>query len=179
MSQARHDLLPSWVPALILFEDYCGNWDLYIENIYKRYLGDFVERRSFFQGKQIFVRFKPSYQLKGATFWHLVSEGATESERLPDLRRCERIGWPRAIIENSLSESEVAIWETTRPWKGQLQKRINLAFTDFSYLVVLGMRNKGRIDLVTAYPIDRKHEREKKMKECENYIRIKKEGAAV
>src|SRR4030066_170192 len=37
---------------------------------------------------------------KEATFWHLISEGKSEKDRLPDLRRCERIRWPRPIIEH-------------------------------------------------------------------------------
>jgi hypothetical protein len=179
MNQVIHDLLPSWIPALILFEDHRGYWNLYIEAIYKRYLQDFVERKTFFQRVPIFVRFEPSYQLKGATFWHLISEGEAESDRLPDLRRCERIGWPRSIIENSFYESEVAIWESTRPWKGQQQKRFNLVLKDFSYLVVLAIRSKDRMDLITAFPIERTHEREKKRKEYENFLRTKKEGAAI
>lgn len=179
MGQIISDLLPQWIPSLILLEDHHGNWDLYINAVYKTYCRDFIEHRIYFQKIPIFVRFEPSYQLKGATFWHLVSEGDEESNRLPDLRRCERIGWPRAIIENSSSESEVVIWETTRPWKGQQQKRINLSFKNFSYLVVLAIRDKNRMDLITAYPIDRIHSREKKRKEYESFLLQKKEGAAV
>jgi hypothetical protein len=29
----------------------------------------------------------------------MIQEGRTEDERTPDLRRCERIRWPRPIIE--------------------------------------------------------------------------------
>jgi hypothetical protein len=176
MSQVSPDLLPSWLPKLILFEDHRGRWDLYIESIYNRYLQDFVERKVYFRSTHVFVRFEPSYELKGATFWHIISEGKEESERQPNIRRCERIGWPRAIIENP--SSDVKIYETIRSWKGQQQKRINFILNDFSYLVVLAINGK-RIDLVTAYPIERSHEREKKRREYENYLQMKKGGAAV
>lgn len=176
MNPSIHDLIPHWIPALVLLENYQGNWHSYIDAVYRYYCRDFVEHKPCFQKVPIFVRYEPSYQLKGATFWHLVSEGNEESERLPDIRRCERICWPRAVIEHSFSD--IRIWETTRPWKNQQQKRINLALDDFSYLVVLGARAQG-LDLVTAYPIDRTHTREKKRKEYETFSRQKKEGAAV
>jgi len=43
---------------------------------------------------------------------------------------------------------------------------------------VVGESSKG-LDLVTAYPIERSHMREKKKKEFEAFSRKRKEGAAV
>jgi len=176
MNQITHDRIPYWLPALVLLENHRGSWDSYIDTIYSFYLQDFVIHRPYLNTIPVYVRYEPSHQLKGATFWHLVSEGAEESERLPDLRRCERIRWPRALIEHSLSD--VKIWESTRPWKNQQQTRINIALSDFSYLVVLAVKAKG-LNLVTAFPIDRTHMREKKRKEYESFSKQKKEGAAV
>lgn len=168
--------IPSWLPPLILFENHKG-WKTYIDAVYKVFYYDFVQSRPFFAKLPIYVRQHPSYDNKGATFWHLISEGTEESERTPDLRRCERISWPKAIIEN-LNENEVKIWETTRTWKGQQQRRINFSNENFSYLVVIASKPKG-FDLVTAYGIESTHRREKLKKEFDLFSSQKKEGSAV
>ena len=36
---------------------------------------------------------------KPGTFWHIVSSGENEEERLPDLRRYERVAWPAHILD--------------------------------------------------------------------------------
>ena len=166
-----------WLPDLILLESYKGNWSAYVSAVYGYFCHDFVESRPSFQRVPVHVRFHPSYEQKGATFWHLVSEGKQESERVPDLRRCERIRWPRAIIEHE-GMVEVKIWETTRPWKGQKQRRVNFALNNFSYLVVIAETRNG-FDLVTAYPLDKSHRRGKLRKEFEASFALKKEGSAV
>ena len=43
----------------------------------------------------------------------LVQEGKVEDDRTPDLRRCERIRWPRPIIEHE-SEDSILVWENER-----------------------------------------------------------------
>src|ERR1700734_3268653 len=104
-----NDDITACLPSLILLEDYKGIWDLYINVVYKQFHKDFVESKPYFQRRPIFVRYHPSYDGKGVTFWHLVSEGDQESERIPDLRRCERICWPRSIIE-SKEFMNVKVW---------------------------------------------------------------------
>ena len=88
------------------------------------------------------------------------------------LRRCERICWPRPMIEN-VNSMEVKIWETTRPWKNQKQRRINFALDNFSYIVVIAETRKG-FDLVTAYHLEKSHRREKLRKEFESFSGQKK-----
>ncbi|OGN55215.1 MAG: hypothetical protein A3D96_04660 [Chlamydiae bacterium RIFCSPHIGHO2_12_FULL_44_59] len=171
------DETPSWLPDLILFENYKGNWNAYINAVYQCFHKDFVESKPSFQKVPVFARYHPPYEEKGATFWHLVSEGSQESERIPDLRRCERIHWPRPMIEN-VNPEEVKIWETIRPWKNQKQRRVNFALNNFSYIVVIAETRKG-FDLVTAYHLEKPHRREKLRKEFEAFLRQKKEGSAV
>lgn len=167
-----NDLSPSWLPALIFFEQYKGNWEAYIHAVYLFFHKDFVDSRPFFERLPIFVRYHPAHQEKGATFWHLVSEGEKEEERTPSIRRCERIRWPRPLIEN-INDKEVKVWETIRPWKNQQQRRINFALEDFSYIVVIA-ENKRGFDLVTAYDVERISRREKLKREYEQFVHQKK-----
>jgi hypothetical protein len=132
---------------------------------------------TFFQNVPVYVRYHPAYEEKGVTFWHIVSEGAEETKRIPDLRRCERIRWPRQLIEKA-DYIDVKVWETTRPWKSQKQRRINFALSNFSYIVVIAETRIG-FDLVTAYHLEKAHRREKLRKEFESFSGQKKEGSAV
>ncbi|MBB63461.1 MAG: hypothetical protein CMO81_00165 [Waddliaceae bacterium] len=170
------DDTPDWLPPLILFTDYRGQWNDYIDAVYDAYCKDFMRCRPQFRGETVHSRYHPAHGNKGATFWHLVSEGKVEEERIPDLRRCERIRWPRPIIENS-ELTDVKVWEGYRPWRGQLQTRVNFSLFNFSYLVVIAKNSRG-YDLLTAYWIEQEHRRRKLKREYEDFWRQKKEGSA-
>jgi hypothetical protein len=88
-----------------------------------------------------------------ATFQHLVSKGREESKRMPDLRRCERIRWPRAIID-ALGTHCVVAWANER--RGD--RRVVIALPDFTYAVILADRG-DHIMLWTAYVVDEAYRR--------------------
>lgn len=171
------DEVPYWLPDLILLETFNGKWNDYIDALYHQFYNDFVKDRPLYDNLPVFVRNQPTHEKKGATFWHLISEGSEESERLPDIRRCERISWPRALIEGG-DIKEIKIWESFRPWKGQKQRRVMFSLKNFSYIVVLGETSKG-YTLITAYPVEKSHQREKLKKEFEAISLQKKEGSAL
>ncbi len=157
---------PKWLPNLVFFEKYNCDWKQYIEVIYKIFRQDFVESYNYFDGKRVSIKRKPFEQEKEATFWHLISEDSgksgNEDERTPDFRRCERIGWPKPIMENS-DDPQIKFWKNIR--KGE--KNIILWFND-EYLVVLS----ERLDYLlfkTAYPIEYDYRKRKLQKEYENY----------
>jgi hypothetical protein len=87
----------------------------------------------------------PLHQGKEATFWHFITKGEEEAERIPDLRRCERIKWPKPIIENN-GDMIIKTWENVRNG----EKRILLFIEEENYLVVLAGRN-GYLLPWTAY----------------------------
>jgi len=157
--------LYDWLPPLVLFRDYGGNWKRYVEVLYEYFERDFVNDRPSFRGTRLALKRHPMEQGKEATFWHLISEGKTEDERLPDLRRCERIRWPRPIIEHA-DDSVIKVWENER----KREKRICIWFEDVEYLVILAVR-KGYILLWTAYPVTRSHRKKKLQKEYDAYIK--------
>ena len=148
-----------WLPALVLFESYGGNWDEYVEAIYQYFRRDFLETKPSFESKRVGLKRHPVEQGKEATFWHLISEGESESGRVPDIRRCERIRWPRPMIE-AVTGGRVRCWRNQR----NKDARVVIALDDFSYLVVLA--DRGRYVLLwTAYSVEREHMRRKLRKE--------------
>jgi hypothetical protein len=94
----------------------------------------------------------------------MIQEGNIEEERVPDFRRCERIRWPRFLIDQALN-SELRSWRQTR--KG-VEDRIIISLKDFSYILVL-MDRGDYILPWTAYLVKGKRQREKYRQEWKLY----------
>ncbi len=156
---------PKWLPPLFPFK---GNWPLYLSALYELFKADFIDEKPQFRGRRIGLKKHPVFDGKEATFWHLIQEGSVEEARVPDLKRCERIRWPRPMIENS-ADSSLKVWTNTR--KGET--RVLLWLEEEEYLVVLAER-KGYLLLWTAYLVDKPHSQRKLLKEFEEWQ--KKEG---
>lgn len=155
------DELPNWLPDLITMESFSGNWQHFFEFVYDAFHQDFVANKPNFRGKRLGLKRYPEYDGKSATFWHMISEGSQESERTPDLRRCERIRWPKPIIEND-TDPKLKVWAEP---KGA-NKRIHIWFELEGYLVVLDDR-KDFILPWTAFYIEYDHQRRKYNKRFE------------
>jgi hypothetical protein len=125
-----------WLPCLIEFSSYGGSWDRYLEAIYAAFREDFVTTKPLFRGRRLGLKRYPEHAGKEATFWHLITEGEVEADRTPDFRRCERIKWPRPVIENE-ADTEVLVWSESR---GSRDNRIHLYLPNQRYLVVLADR---------------------------------------
>lgn len=147
--------LPDWLPELMTLESFGGSWQDFFDAIYQCFERDFVHNKPVFRGKRLRLKRHPEYDGKSATFWHMISEGSIEDERTPDMRRCERIKWPKPIIEND-SDTALKVWAEKRGGR----KRIHIWFEQEGYLVVL----EDRRDYIlpwTAFRIEREHERKK------------------
>jgi len=148
---------PSWLPEILPFH---GDWSAYVEEVYQVFRKDFFIERVHFRDRRVSVRSEPRDQGKEAGFWHAISEGKEETNRIPDLRRCERVRWIRALLE--ADTANVRIWKN---WRGS-DRRILVALPDFSYVVVLADRSKYVL-FITAFCVEREHRRKKLRKEWE------------
>jgi len=158
---------PSWLPALVLLQDHNGDWNRYVAALYVYFKQDFMDSAPIFEGKSLALKRYPLNQGKEATFWHIISAGKAEQDRLPDLRRCERIRWPCPIIEHS-PEPVIKIWENQR--KGEM--RVCLWLERQEYLVILARRKTYTL-FWTAYPVTQPHAKRKLQKEYEAYSKAK------
>lgn len=159
-----------WLPDLVTLADCDGNWSSYLETIYEYFCADFVRSKPAYPDKRFALKRYPVSQEKEATFWHLISEGRDEEERIPDMRRCERIRWPRPMIEAVESE-RVYVWRNVR---GRNERTL-IAVDDFSYVVVLDER-EDYVLLWTAFYVEREHRRKKLAKEYETWKANAKNG---
>lgn len=148
-------MIPSWLPKLVLLNAHDGDWDEYLEALHTAFKKDFVSSTTTFQGKRIALKRHPMEKNKEATFWHFISTGRSEADRLIDLRRCERIGWPRAILDNC-ADSSLKIW--TEEIRGD--SRTHLWCEPAEYLLVLSERPNYVLPW-TAYPVEHSHQKKK------------------
>lgn len=155
-----------WLPPLVLFGDYSGNWDAYLDAIYDWFKQDFIDSKPVFQGRRLGLKRHPLTHGKEATFWHMIQEGGVEEDRTPDFRRCERIRWPRPIIENH-HDSAIKIWRNQR----RNEERVCLWFVREDYLVILADRGDYILPW-TAYLVEQPHRQRKLQKEYEEYCRM-------
>lgn len=156
---------PSWLPDLVVLGNHGGDWERYVDAVYGYFHADFVATKPTWPNRRWAVKRHPEYKGKEATFWHIISEGWDEETRTPDLRRCERIRWPRPIIDAAM-HGEVRTWQQLR----NNETRIALATADFSYIVILADRG-DHIMLWTAFPVEREHRRRAYAKEFLEYER--------
>lgn len=153
-----------WLPALVELSESGGDWERYVELLYQLFRADFIDSVPRYPGKRWAMKRHPEHREKEAAFWHIISEGTDEAERLPDLRRCERIRWPRAIIDRCRT-GHVLAWTQQRG----SDQRIVLALPDFSYVVILADRGEYVL-LWTAFPVEREHQRRKLEREYRNWL---------
>lgn len=155
-----------WLPELVLLKDSGGNWDNYFEIVYSLFKADFVANKPAYKGQKVGLKRHPLTNGKEATFWHLISEGKIETDRTPDIRRCERIRWPAQIIGNS-EDSRLKVWiENIKN-----EDRIHLLCPQDRYLLVLAIR-RGYILPWTAFYMEHEHQVAKKLKKYELYKKL-------
>jgi hypothetical protein len=158
------------LPSLVLYSDHSNNWDVYLEVIYDHFKIDFVDSKPVYEGIRLGLKKHPQTDGKEATFWHLVTKGLIEANRKPEIPRCERIRWPRPLIENS-KHPTVRVWENTRKTKSGIQQRICICYGNWEYLVVLTKR-KNFILPWTAYPIGYNSDKRKLEKDYNAFHKI-------
>lgn len=153
------------LPDLIFLEDYGGDIQTYLEEVYQVFNNDFVKSKPTFQGIRLGLKKYPIIAGKEYTFYHMTHSGNIENDRIPDLRRMERIPFPRPIIDNSI-HSDLKVWKNQRG----SDIRILIWHEKEEYLVILTQR-KDYILPWTAYLILQKHRKEKLRKEYNDYIK--------
>lgn len=146
---------PAWLPEIITFDAYNGNWSRYVEALHAVFKKDFLGGEFFYDGRRVALKRHPIENGKEATFWHFISTGQTEVDREIDFRRCERIGWPRAII-NNCSDACLKIWTED----ARNDRRIQIWCEPAEYLVVLADRGDYVLPW-TAYPVVQPHRQRK------------------
>jgi hypothetical protein len=155
---------PSWIGPLIELSEFKGDVKAYFVRLYKVFTADFITSPAVFNGKPIIFDNRIGDQKMVECFWHITSTTDPASGRLPDMRRCERIGWIKPIIYHD-TDPAVIKWESIR--KGKV--RTLLLLNDGDFLVVLVNRPRNYF-LTTAYPINHPSQKKKLIKAHDAYV---------
>ena len=154
-------------PDLILFEDFKGNFKSYFASVYEVFESDFIKSNPKFNGSKVSAKKHPEVDGIHRTFYHITHEGEDEANREPDIRRMERIKFPKFFIQNNTLK-DFYVWENKR---GK-DTRVLIFNESQDYLVVLTKR-KDYYLFWTAYLIENTHTKRKIFKEYNAYIKTK------
>lgn len=150
------------LPPIICLNDYGGNYAAYIDVVYGVFYNDFIAHKVRLGDFELRLKYHPSVQDRAYTFYHMTHKGDVETERIPDLRRCERIPWARPTI----TETQILglrFWEQIRSNCGRKHRICIWLETDNgdNYYVILEVRI-GYTLLWTAFYGDYAHAIKKK-----------------
>lgn len=165
-----------WIPKQELFDDYDNDWKKYEAGLYEIFKSDFIDSHPSFEGKQVNIRKHPMEYDKEEAFFHVTCQDyLKDGERVPDFRRCERIRWVKAFIENYNCDKSrcpeckgVKVW--SEPYKSTT--RVYILLEEEKYMVVIERRDRYCL-LITAFYFDKEHSLEKKLKHYEKYKQSK------
>lgn len=152
-----HPELPN-PPPLLPFNG--SDWGAYVESLYLAFCSDFCTPPGvIFQGQRVTAPRLPVDQGKHASFWHVISDGPIEKDRIPNPRRCERVPWIGWLIRHAESDPRISWWENERTTKRGPEKRVLILYAEQRFVVVLGPRvnkatNSAYIVLISAYFIE-------------------------
>lgn len=151
------------LPNLVLLEDYGGDFNAYNEAVYEVFKNDFLVSRPTFNGTKLKLKKHPYVDGKEYTYYHFTHSGNIETKRIPDLRRMERIPFPRPIIDKS-NHKDLRVWRVKRG----SNDRILILNELEKYLVVLDDRGDYILPW-TAYYIEYPNRIRRLIKEYEVY----------
>lgn len=144
-----------------------GEWADYVNAIYHVYVEQVADGGLTFNSLRITCQFRPESQGKHFGFWHVISEGDSENDRLPDLRRCERITWIAYLIANVGTDADITWWENKRG----TNTHVVIWHEAENFVVILAARN-GYYLLKSAY-CPESHRAKTFIKERNNYWKQK------
>jgi len=151
------------LPAILTLPEFGGDATSFLEAVYSIFKKDFVDSRPVFEGKRLGLKKYPLIEGKEYTFYHFTHDGNFENERLPNLRRMERIPWPRPMIDES-AHPYLKVWRNTRGH----DERVLIFHEHENYLVVLADRGEYILPW-TSYLVDIPSRKRKLLKEYEAF----------
>lgn len=140
-------------------EDSTAKWPNYIEDIYAEFRSTAADAGLCFRGWPVVCPYmepqkgappKQPYQGKHFSFWHSISTGQKEDDRVPDFPRCERIRWIGWCIRNAENPALVRWWENERRSLRGPKTHVPLWLFDHDYAVILD-KGRDRYFLRTSY----------------------------
>ncbi len=172
-----------WLPDLFVFDGLFRNLDIYDEAVYRMFCNDFLQAPPIFLGKEVRVYSDPKVHGKEQTYFHITSKNYNKDrhqDRNVDISRCERIKWPKALIENyNCNRAICTDCNGIKCWRrldnGGRFERVKILFEEQQYIVILEDHTNTTSNcffLVTAYHLEHSHQVRKLVAEYNNSVRV-------
>ena len=142
-------------------------YSTYIDAVYQVFFHDFMLHKAQFGSHRLHLRYHPAFQERPYAFYHMTHKGNIEDERLPDLRRCERMPWARPTVERTEALG-LRFWEQSERRNGRrICIWLNVDNGD-DYFVILYVHRRY-VRLLTAFYGDSPNYAKKRLKEYEDW----------
>jgi len=160
--------IPDWLEPIIKLSDFKGDGEKYVNHLFTIFTRDFISNTPTFKKKKILFD-KGEENGKPRTFTHITTEeNESTNERELCLRRCERIGWVKPIIEHC-GDNSVLIWEAEHFGKRRISNRIYLFLECDDFLIVLEETKWGYY-MITVIYVDSPNQKRKHLNAYQNFI---------
>lgn len=174
--------MPDWLPDIVSVDPWTeGTYDM-LYQIFCRDIRDYDLR---YFGNKVWI-FQDIEDGKEKIFWHLTTRSARaikiprrkrkfypagqtyiDEDRYPDLRRCERLPWIKALIEKA-REPGLITWDYEEG-DGTIKTYVWLKELDFAVIMKKYPDNKRR--LITSFYIDKNFKRKDFERKYENRVK--------
>ena len=149
----------AWLPDLFPY-DGAKEWKAHEGNLYEVFKRDFIVTRPKMLEKNVNIRKHPMENDKEEAFYHVTCQDYFHvNDRVPDMRRCERIRWVRKMIENHACTPNRCInCDGMKMWveKKGSDMRWHILLEAERYMVVVAERADYCL-LITAFYVDQDH----------------------
>lgn len=154
---------PDWLPEMFPVNPWT---EKSYDSLYVVFRRDFINNQPNYRGYVVFI-FPEQEDGKEKIFWHLTSRDDKETgERLPDLRRSERLPWVRPMIDNTL-QPEVWDWDYE---EGDGTIKTYVWLKDFDFVVILKKYDNGNRRLVTSFWLEYSNTKKKMQEKYDNRL---------
>lgn len=162
--------MPDWLPEMASVSPWTENT---YEMLYAIFCRDIRDHDLRYAGNAVWI-FPEVEDGKEVIFWHLTTrdfklekiprrkrkffpelEMHIKKERLPDLRRCERLPWVKPIIEHAL-EPEVLDWDYE---EGDRSIKTYIWIKESNFVVIMKKYPDSKRRLITSFYLDRTNKR--------------------
>jgi hypothetical protein len=136
------------------------------DELYAIFKRDFKDSQAVYEGNPVWF-FPEMDSGKEVVFWHMTSRADKETgERLPDLRRSERLPWARPMLDSS-RRPEILAWDYE---EGDRTVKTYVWLKDHDFVVLMKKYRNGGRRLITSYYVDQPHARRRLEKKCAKRI---------
>lgn len=162
--------MPEWLPEMAPVNPWTeATYDM----LYEIFCRDIRDSNLKYSGHGVWI-FRDLEDGKEAIFWHLTSrkekakkiprrkrkffpadQEVIQPERLPDMRRCERLPWIKPLIEHP-ADPEVLAWDYD---EGDRTVKTYVWIREYDFVVILKKFPDGRRRLITSFYVDSQYKK--------------------